>query len=101
MVAQKTTGLLPNFAEFFPAGFKARKTPIETKRREVPNVPLEISRILLKSGIRATKVPAVKPLTINVMVTARRARRSVRSMSCEVYPASVELSLRIFSENND
>jgi hypothetical protein len=36
-----------------------------------------------------------------VMVTARRARLSVSSMSCEVYPAKVEFLLRFFSENND
>ena len=101
MVAQNTTGLLPYFAAFLPAGLSARNTPIETKRSEVPRVPFEISRIFLKSGIRATKVPAVKPFVINVMVTARRALRRVRSISCAVYPASVELSLRIFSENND
>jgi hypothetical protein len=38
---------------------------------------------------------------INVMVTASRARRRVRSISCEVYPAKVQFPLRHFSENDD
>ena len=95
MVEKKIIGWLPNFAEYLPAGLRARNTPADTKSKERPRVPFEISRILLKSGILATKLPALKPLMIKVTVTAMRARLRARSISCEVYSVKVELSLRL------
>ena len=95
MVEKKIIGWLPNFAEYLPAGLRARNTPADTKSKERPRVPFEISRILLKSGILATKLPALKPLMIKVTVTAIRARLRARSISCEVYSVKVELSLRL------
>ena len=68
-VDQKITGLLPNRALFLPAGRSPAKTPTETKRSERPRSPSEIFSIALKSGIRATKVPAVKPFTIKARIT--------------------------------
>ena len=95
MVEKKIIGWLPNFAEYLPAGLRARNTPADTKSKERPRVPFEISRILLKSGILATKLPALKPLMIKITVTAMRARLRARSISCEVYSVKVELSLRL------
>lgn len=95
MVEKKIIGWLPNFAEYLPAGLRAINTPADTKSKERPRVPFEISRILLKSGILATKLPALKPLMIKVTVTAMRARLRARSISCEVYSVKVELSLRL------
>ena len=100
IVEKKIIGWLPYFAEYLPAGLRARNTPAEIKSRERPRVAFEISRILLKSGILATKLPALKPLIMKVIVTAMRARLRARSISCEVYSVKVELSLRIYSENS-
>ena len=95
IVEKKIIGWLPYFAEYLPAGLRARNTPADTKSKERPRVPFEISRILLKSGILATKLPALKPLIIKVTVTAMRARLRARSISSKVYSVKVELSLRL------
>jgi hypothetical protein len=97
IVEKKIIGWLPYFAEYLPAGLRARNTPAEIKSRERPRVAFEISRILLKSGILATKLPALKPLIMKVIVTAIRARLRARSISCEVYSAKVNLSFRLHS----
>ena len=73
-VAQNTMGALPYFADNFPDGRNAKKTPIEDESRIVPSVALEICRCALISGMRATKDPTVNPLVIKVSVTASLAR---------------------------
>ena len=73
-VARKATGALPYFADNFPEGRRAKKTPTEEERRIVPSVALEMCRCALMSGIRATKDPTPKPLVIKVSVTASLAR---------------------------
>ncbi len=98
MVEKNMIGWLPNFAEYFPAGLRARNTPADTKSRERPRVEFEISRILLKSGILATKLPALKPLMIKVTVMPMRARPRAKSITCEVYSVQVKLFLGLFSE---
>jgi hypothetical protein len=73
-VARKATGELPYFADSFPEGLRARKTPTEEERRMTPRVALEMWRCALISGMRATNDPTPKPLVIKVSVTASLAR---------------------------
>src|SRR5487761_2771524 len=75
-VAQYATGALPCFADCFPDGLKARKTPIEEDRSIVPKVALEMWRCAFMSGRRATNEPYAKPLVMKVSVTASLARLS-------------------------
>ena len=106
MVPKKVMGALPYRALFLPAGPRAKKTPIDMNRSERPKVPSEIPSALLISGIRATNVPAVKPLTTNARVTPIRARRRLSSISCpliscEAYPAKVEFRLKKLSGKSE
>ena len=72
---------LPYLAADFPIGPRAVKTPADIMSRQNPRAELESSRLLFKSGMRETKLPALKPKQRKESVTPRWARFMARSVN--------------------